>query len=259
MKVRTAEVNGKTMYVLGDVMKVAGKGTSSNMKKIMKNKENVATFVAGSRPLNVVSVEGIEEIAQRYGIEGLLEKVLELAGETVHSEAPEEKENEPKEIEILKARAEYNESETRRLEAQTLNMRQRLEYAEAIFRTADRMPYGKRKHILENEGINALAGRSAVDCWDIPSEKTYAPSVIGGMLVEKYGLAEKPAAQFLGMLASAYGLKSEEWGWKGLSEVNGVEKESWEYFEKTVDMFYKIISEDPKYRKKYIGASDEEK
>lgn len=261
MKVRTAEVDGKTMYVLGDVMKVAGKGTSSNMKKIMKNKENVATFVANSRPLNVVSREGIEEIAKRYGIEGLLEKVLELAGETVHSKAPEEKkkDNGPEEIEILKARAEYNESEARRLEAQTLNMRQRLEYAEAIFRTADRMPYGKRKHILENEGINALAGRSAVDCWDMPSEKTYAPSVIGGMLVEKYGLAEKPAAQFLGMLASAYGLKSEEWGWKGLSEVNGVEKESWEYFEKTVDMFYKIISEDPKYRKKYIEASDENK
>ena len=187
MKVRTAEVDGKTMYVLGDVMKVAGKGTSSNMKKIMKNKENVATFVANSRPLNVVSVEGIEEIAKRYGIEGLLEKVLELAGETVHSKAPEEKKKDsgPEEIEILKARAEYNESEARRLEAQTLNMKQRLEYAEAIFRTADRMPYGKRKHILENEGINALAGRSAVDCWDMPSEKTYAPSVIGGMLVEK--------------------------------------------------------------------------
>ena len=79
MKVRTAEVDGKTMYVLGDVMKVAGKGTSSNMKKIMKNKENVATFVAGSRPLNVVSREGIEEIAERYGIEGLMEKVLEIA------------------------------------------------------------------------------------------------------------------------------------------------------------------------------------
>jgi hypothetical protein len=260
MKVRTAEVNGKTMYVLGDVMKVAGKGTSSNMKKIMKNKENAATVAAGPRPLNVVSREGIDEIAQRYGIEGLVEKVLELAGETVHSEAPKEtKEKGPEEIEILKARAEYNESEARRLEAQTLNMKQRLEYAEAIFRTAERMPYGKRKHILENEGINALAGRSAVDCWDIPSEKTYAPSVIGGMLVEKYGLAEKPAAQFLGMLASTHGLKSEEWGWKGLSEVNGVERESWEYFEKTVDMFYKIISEDPKYRKKYIEASDEEK
>jgi len=142
MKVRTAEVDGKTMYVLGDVMKVAGKGTSSNMKKIMKNKENVATFVANSRPLNVVSREGIEEIAKRYGIEGLLEKVLELAGETVHSKAPEEKKKDsgPEEIEILKARAEYNESEARRLEAQTLNMKQRLEYAEAIFRTADRMP-----------------------------------------------------------------------------------------------------------------------
>lgn len=265
MKVRTAEVDGKTMYVLGDVMKVAGKGTSSNMKKIMKNKENVATVAASPRPLNVVSVEGIEEIAQRYGIEGLLEKVLELAEKpekaTEEKKAPEEKNDGrgPEEIEILKARAEYNESEARRLEAQTLNMKQRLEYAEAIFRTADRMPYGKRKHILENEGINALAGRSAVDCWDIPSEKTYAPSVIGGMLVEKYGLAEKPAAQFLGMLASSHGLKSEEWGWKGLSEVNGVEKESWEYFEKTVDMFYKIISEDPKYRKKYIEASDENK
>ena len=259
MKVRTAEVDGKTMYVLGDVMKVAGKGTSSNMKKIMKNKENVATFVAGSRPLNVVSREGIEEIAERYGIEGLMEKVLEIAEKP--EKATEEKNDGrgPEEIEILKARAEYNESEARRLEAQTLNMKQRLEYAEAIFRTADRMPYGKRKHILENEGINALAGRSAVDCWDIPSEKTYAPSVIGGMLVEKYGLAEKPAAQFLGMLASVHGLKSEEWGWKGLSEVNGVEKESWEYFEKTVDMFYKIIAEDPKYRKKYIEASDENK
>ena len=130
-------------------------------------------------------------------------------------------------------------------------MDKRLEYYAVMERKILEMAYGSSRRNLERISINLLAGEEVVRKLEIPDRKSYSLTEISSILVERRILSSRPSPQFLGRLASAYGLKSKDFAFQTPLEINGVEKESWRYFENSIEKFSKIILSDGRYREKY--------
>ena len=155
-----------------------------------------------------------------------------------------EKETALTKAETIKANAEL-------LKAKAAEMDKRLECYAAMEKKISEMAYGSSRRNLERISINLLAGEEVVRKLEIPDRKSYSLTEISSILVERRILSSRPSPQFLGRLASAYGLKSKDFAFQIPLEINGVEKESWRYFENSIEKFSKIILSDGRYREKY--------
>lgn len=163
-----------------------------------------------------------------------------------------------KETALAKAGYESAKAETIRanaefLKAKAAEMDKRLEYYAAMEKKVSEMAYGSSRRNLERISINLLAGEEVARKLEIPDRKSYSLTEISSILVERRLLSSRPSPQFLGRIASAYGLKSKNFAFQAPLEINGVEKESWRYFENSVEKFAEIILSDGRYREKYVG------
>lgn len=149
------------------------------------------------------------------------------------------------------AKAETIQANAEFLKAKAAEMDKRLEYYAVMERKILEMAYGSSRRNLERISINLLAGEEVVRKFEIPDRKSYSLTEISSILVERRILSSRPSPQFLGRLASAYGLKSKDFAFQAPLEINGVEKESWRYFENSIEKFSKIILSDGRYREKY--------
>lgn len=157
------------------------------------------------------------------------------------------------EKEIALVKAETVQANAELLKAKAAEMDKRLECYAAMEKKISEMAYGSSRRNLERISINLLAGEEVARKLEIPDRKSYSLTEISSILVERRILSSRPSPQFLGRLASAYGLKSKDFAFQAPLEINGVEKESWRYFENSVEKFAEIILSDGRYREKYVG------